>query len=47
MNLQVLEKQEFKDSAKRFFKMLDEGIDDMENGRVETIEEAWREIDSI
>ena len=26
---------------------LDEAIDDMENGRVQTIEEAWNEIDSI
>lgn len=26
---------------------LDESIDDMENGRVQTIEEAWKEIDEI
>lgn len=26
-------------------KMLDEAIDDMENGRAQTIEEAWEEID--
>lgn len=26
---------------------LDEAIDYMENGRVQTIEEAWNEIDSI
>lgn len=47
MNMQTLEKQELNDSVKNFFQLLDEGIDDMENGRVETIEEAWKEIDSI
>ena len=26
---------------------LDEAIDDMEQGRVQTIEEAWAEIDAI
>ena len=26
---------------------LDEAIDDMEHGRVQSIEEAWEEIDSI
>lgn len=26
---------------------LDEAIDDMENGRVQTIDEAWEEIDKI
>lgn len=26
---------------------LDEAIDDMENGRVQTIDEAWQEIDAI
>lgn len=29
------------------FGKLDEAIDDMENGRVQTIEEAWEEIDKI
>lgn len=29
------------------FGKLDEAIDDMENGRVQTIEEAWKAIDSI
>lgn len=29
------------------FEKLDEAIDDMENGRVQTIEDAWKEIDSI
>ena len=29
------------------FGKLDEAIDDMENGRVQTIEEAWKEIDNI
>ena len=29
------------------FGKLDEAIDDMENGRVQTIDEAWEEIDSI
>lgn len=26
---------------------LDEAIDDMENGRVQTVDEAWKEIDAI
>lgn len=26
---------------------LDDAIDDMENGRVQTIEEAWKEIDAV
>ena len=26
---------------------LDEAIDDMENGRVQTVEEAWAEIDAV
>lgn len=26
---------------------LDEAIDDVENGRVQTIEEAWEEIDRV
>ncbi|MBQ3544530.1 MAG: hypothetical protein IJA34_06050 [Lachnospiraceae bacterium] len=47
MDLQLLEKKEFNEISKRFFQMLDEGIEDMENGRVETIEEAWKEIDRI
>lgn len=29
------------------FSKLDEAIDDMENGRTQTIEEAWEEIDAI
>lgn len=27
--------------------ILDEAIDDMENGRVQTIDEAWEEIDRV
>lgn len=26
---------------------LDEAVDDMENGRVQTVEEAWAEIDTV
>lgn len=26
---------------------LDDAIDDMENGRVQTIDEAWKEIDEV
>lgn len=29
------------------FSKLDEAIDDMENGRVQSIEDAWKEIDEI
>ena len=35
------------DAMEVLFGKLDEAIDDMENGRVQTIEEAWEEIDSI
>lgn len=35
------------DAMKVLFGKLDEAINDMENGRVQTIEEAWKEIDSI
>lgn len=35
------------DAMEELFGKLDEAIDDMENGRVQTIEEAWKEIDSI
>jgi len=27
------------------FSLLDEGLDDIENGRVMTLEEAWKEIE--
>ena len=26
---------------------LDEGIDDMENGRIQSVEDAWKDIDQI
>ncbi|MGL6201713.1 MAG: hypothetical protein ACRC3H_22575 [Lachnospiraceae bacterium] len=29
------------------FSKLDEAIDDMEQGRIQTIDEAWKEIDVI
>ncbi|MCM1038348.1 MAG: hypothetical protein NC434_03425 [Ruminococcus sp.] len=35
------------DAMDVLFNKLDEAIDDMENGRVQTIEEAWEEIDSM
>lgn len=35
------------DAMEVLFGKLDEAIDDMENGRVQTIEEAWKEIDHI
>ena len=35
------------DAMKVLFGKLDEAIDDMENGRVQSIEEVWKEIDSI
>lgn len=35
------------DAMEVLFGKLDEAIDDMENGRVQTIEEAWKEINSI
>lgn len=36
-----------KDAVDVLFGKLDEAIDDMENGRVQTIDEAWEEIDKI
>lgn len=35
------------DAMEVLFGKFDEAIDDMENGRGQTIEEAWKEIDSI
>lgn len=35
------------DAMNNLFSKLDEAIEDMENGRVQTIEEAWKEIDEI
>ncbi len=36
------------DKAEAFLlRELDKAIDDMENGRVQEIEEAWKEIDAI
>lgn len=35
------------DAMEVLFHKLDEAIDDMENGKVQTIEDAWKEIDSI
>lgn len=36
-----------KDVMKDLLGRLDEAINDMEQGRVQTIEEAWAEIDAI
>ncbi|MBO4395058.1 MAG: hypothetical protein J5819_01775 [Eubacterium sp.] len=35
------------DAMDILFDKLDEAIDDMENGRVQSIEDAWEEIDQI
>ncbi|MCI8307867.1 MAG: hypothetical protein HFH14_07450 [Lachnospiraceae bacterium] len=35
------------DSMNVLLDKLDEAIDDMENGRVQTIDEAWDEIDRV
>ena len=35
------------DSMNVLLEKLDEAIDDMENGRVQTIDEAWCEIDRV
>ena len=35
------------DAMEVLFGKLDEAIDDMENGRVQSIEKVWKEIDSI
>ena len=35
------------DAMKMLFAKLDEGINDMEAGRVQTLEEAWVEINAI
>ena len=34
-------------SIENLFSMLDEAIDDMENGRVLSAEEVWEELDGI
>lgn len=35
------------DAMGELLSMLDTAIDDMEQGRVQTIDEAWKEIDAI
>ena len=35
------------DAMNTLLDKLDEAIEDLENGRVQTVDEAWREIDSI
>lgn len=35
------------DAMNVLFDKLDEAIDDMENGRVQTIDEAWEDINQI
>lgn len=35
------------DAMEVLFHKLDEAIDDMESGKVQTVEDAWKEIDSI
>ena len=37
----------FADATDVVLSKLDEAIDDMENGRVQTVEEAWTEIDTV
>ena len=36
-----------KEAERMFFHMLDEAIDDMEQGRVLSEEEFWREVDAL
>ena len=38
---------QMEDVMKVLFQKLDEAIDDMEQGRVQTIDKAWEEIDAI
>lgn len=45
-SIQTFEK-EMSESMKILFRKLDEAIDDLEQGRVQTLDEAWKEIDSI
>ena len=35
------------DAMDVLFSKLDEAIDDLEHGRVQTIDEAWEEIDAL
>lgn len=35
------------DAMDELLSILDDAIDDMENGRVQPVEEAWKEIDEI
>lgn len=35
------------DLMQRFGQMLDEALDDVEQGRVLTLDEAWKEIDAV
>ena len=40
-------KDTLEDAVEILFSKLDEAIDDMENGRVLSIEEVWEELDTI
>ena len=40
-------KEEVNAAMNVLFSKLDEAIDDIENGRVQTVDEAWEEIDNI
>ena len=40
-------KDTIEDAVEILFSKLDEAIDDMENGRVLSIEEVWEELDAI
>lgn len=40
-------KMTINDAMDELLNMLDVAIDDMENGRVQSIDDAWKEIDEI
>lgn len=40
-------KDTIEDAVEFLFSKLDEAIDDMENGRMLSIEEVWEELDAI
>lgn len=47
-NLNTVDNSYLMDDAMNvLFSKLDEAFDDIENGRVQTIEEAWKEIDAV
>jgi hypothetical protein len=45
--VQAVKNDDCNGTLNELLSLLDEGIDDLENGRIEPLEQAWVDIDSI